>query len=101
MALAPRRGGGGVGGSSSLSTRPEWVGVGSDNSALVADRADGQQSIIRLGATAQDHVNAYLEYERIVGDADGGVMMSEEEYAQFKGEQLSAALFHDRSFARV
>jgi hypothetical protein len=86
MSMVPRRGPGGGGGSSSLAARPEWVGV-SDNSAVVMDR--GNQSMIRMSASAQDHVNAYLEYERIVGDADGGKLLSEEEYAAFKANAIA------------
>lgn len=70
--------------SSSLATRPEWVGNGT---ALVMDRGD--QSMIHLTASAQDHVAAYLEYERIVGDADGGKMFTEEEYAEFKANAIA------------
>jgi len=92
MSLAARRSGAAAGGSSrssAIATRPEWVGVGADQSAMVADRPDGQQSLIRMSATAQDHVNAYLEYERIVGDADGGVLMGEEEYEKFKANAIA------------
>lgn len=33
---------------------------------------------------AARHVQAYLEYEQIVGNADGGKMMSEQEFEEFK-----------------
>ena len=46
--------------------------------------------VIRLNASAQDHVAAYLEYNAIVGNADGGVMMSEAEYAAFKARMIEA-----------
>jgi hypothetical protein len=46
--------------------------------------------MIRMSASAQDHVDAYIEYDRIVGDADGGKMFTEEEYAQFKANAILA-----------
>lgn len=73
--------------SSSVAARPEWVGVGADNSASIMDR--GNQSMLRLSATAGQHVDAYIEYDRIVGDADGGKMFSEEEYAEFKANAIA------------
>lgn len=33
---------------------------------------------------AGKHVDAYIEYHNIVGDYDGGKMMSEKEYEEFK-----------------
>lgn len=33
---------------------------------------------------AAKNVDAYLEYVNIVGDADGGKMMNEREYEEFK-----------------
>jgi hypothetical protein len=48
-----------------------------------------RSSMIHLTASAQDHVNAYLEYDRIVGDADGGKLFSEEEYAVFKANAIA------------
>lgn len=92
MSLA-RRSGAGAGGSTSLVSsagsgalinRPEWVGA---DGVQVLDR--GNQSMIRVSASSQDHVNAYLEYERIVGDADGGKLFSEEEYAEFKANAIA------------
>ena len=35
----------------------------------------------RLGAYEQQSVDAYVEYDRIVGNADGGKMFTEAEYA--------------------
>ena len=91
MSLA-RRSGAGAGstslvrsaGSGALINRPEWVGA---DGVQVLDH--GNQSMIRVSASAQDHVNAYLEYERIVGDADGGKLFSEEEYAEFKANAIA------------
>ena len=36
------------------------------------------------GNNAAKHVQAYFEYKNIVGDADGGVMMSEKEFEDYK-----------------
>ena len=33
---------------------------------------------------AAKHVQAYIEYEQIVGSADGGKMMSEAEFEEYK-----------------
>ena len=33
---------------------------------------------------AAKHIDAYIEYNNIVGDMDGGKMMSEKEYEEFK-----------------
>ena len=79
MSLARRPTVGGTG--AALATRPDWVG-NADQSAFVTDR--GNQSVIHVTASGRDHVEAYLEYERIVGDADGGKLFTEEEYAVFK-----------------
>ncbi len=38
---------------------------------------------MHLHATAQDHVAAYLEYHRIVGDDDGGTPFTDKEYAEY------------------
>lgn len=70
-----------------LAQRPEWVGVGSDGSAFVQDK--GNQSMMHLTATAQEHVAAYLEYDRIVGDADGGKLFTPEEYEAFKANAIA------------
>lgn len=51
----------------------------------------GAVETLRLGASAQNHVNAYLEYVRIVGDADGGKLLSEDEYAEFRLVKAAAA----------
>ena len=45
---------------------------------------------LRIGGDAARHVAAYLEYERIVGDADGGRLLSEAEYAAFKQRAAEA-----------
>lgn len=39
---------------------------------------------IVLDNQASKHIDAYLEYVNIVGDRDGGKMMSEKEYEEFK-----------------
>jgi hypothetical protein len=123
MAMARRGAGGGTG--AALAKRPEWVGV-AGNQAFVQDK--GNQSMIHITASAQDHVNAYLgtlkaqsatsscssssdvitemstdsislrcltslplcsEYDRIVGDADGGKLFSPEEYEEFKANAIA------------
>jgi hypothetical protein len=33
---------------------------------------------------AGKHVDAYVEYNNIVGNADGGVMMSDKEFEEYK-----------------
>jgi|AntRauMFilla1563_2_1112583.scaffolds.fasta_scaffold69263_1 hypothetical protein len=43
-----------------------------------------EHETLRLDTSAQGHVAAYLEYERIVGSADNGVMLSEAQYEAFK-----------------
>ncbi|CAD5125147.1 DgyrCDS13390 [Dimorphilus gyrociliatus] len=40
--------------------------------------------IIRVGAGAQQHVDAYLEYHRIVRDDDGGTPFSEADFERYK-----------------
>ena len=39
---------------------------------------------IVMNGDAAKHVQAYLEYEQIVGNADGGKMLSEKEFEEFK-----------------
>ena len=36
------------------------------------------------------HVDAYIEYNNIVGNADGGKMMSEQEFEEFKNNVKDA-----------
>lgn len=45
---------------------------------------------IVMDGTAARHVNAYIEYNNIVGNADGGNMMSEEEFAAYKDQVREA-----------
>eukprot|EP00959_Pyramimonas_sp_CCMP1952_P037357 781541-Pyramimonas_sp.AAC.2 len=81
--------------------RPEWVGNEVDlpsqeqgavsvNDHLRADlNAQGvAHETVHVSSEAQRHVAAYLEYERIVGSADNGVMLSEEEYEAFKRKAI-------------
>jgi len=37
-----------------------------------------------MDGMGQKHVDAYIEYNNIVGDDDGGVMMSEAEFEAYK-----------------
>ncbi len=37
-----------------------------------------------MNGDAAKHVQAYIEYEQIVGNADGGKMMSEAEFEAYK-----------------
>lgn len=39
---------------------------------------------LHFGGDAAKHVQAYIEYEQIVGNADGGKMMSEKEFEAYK-----------------
>jgi hypothetical protein len=39
---------------------------------------------IRINNAAQQAVAAYIEYDNIVGGADGGKLLSPEEYEEFK-----------------
>ena len=39
---------------------------------------------IVMNNDAAKHVQAYIEYEQIVGNADGGKMMNEKEFEEFK-----------------
>ena len=43
---------------------------------------------LRLGGPAAAHVAAYLEYDRIVGDADGGRLLSDAEFAAFRARAI-------------
>lgn len=43
-----------------------------------------------IGAQAARNVQAYLEYDAIVGNADGGKMMSEKEFEEFKASVREA-----------
>ena len=45
---------------------------------------------IVMDGDASRHVNAYIEYNNIVGNADGGNMMSEEEFAAYKDQVREA-----------
>eukprot|EP00854_Cymbomonas_tetramitiformis_P007570 gene7570-9015_t len=47
---------------------------------------------LRINSEAANHVQAYLEYERIVGHADNGQLLSEEEYAAFRAKAGSWTL---------
>jgi hypothetical protein len=41
---------------------------------------------IMMDGQAAKHIEAYLEYDRIVGNADGGKMMSEAEFEAYKAK---------------
>ena len=43
-----------------------------------------------MTSQAANHVQAYLEYEAIVGGADGGKMMSEKEFEEYKAQVREA-----------
>ena len=43
-----------------------------------------------MGGDAAKHVQAYIEYEQIVGHADGGKMMSEKEFEEYKQQVREA-----------
>ena len=45
---------------------------------------------LHMGGDAAKHVQAYIEYERIVGNADGGKMMSEAEFEAYKNKVREA-----------
>ncbi|XP_007901377.1 protein FAM221A isoform X2 [Callorhinchus milii] len=47
---------------------------------------------ITLGQDAPAAVDAYVEYKRIVGDDDGGILFTPEEYEQYKKEVLPMRL---------
>ena len=79
-----------------MSARPAWVGLGlPEEASAPAFRSDGgssdgvndhlrrelaarggESTTLRLGSEAAASVDAYIEYRRIVGDADGGVLFS-------------------------
>lgn len=42
------------------------------------------ENVIRVNNQAAQHIQAYIEYRNIVGDADNGKMMSEKEYEEYK-----------------
>ena len=41
---------------------------------------------------AAKHVQAYIDYNNVVGKADGGKMMSEQEFEQFKAKKMRQGL---------
>lgn len=43
-----------------------------------------------MDSQAAKHIQAYIEYDRIVGNADGGQMMSEEEFEAYKAQVREA-----------
>ena len=43
-----------------------------------------------MDGQAASHIQAYVEYDRIVGNDDGGKMMSEEEFAAYKDKVREA-----------
>lgn len=45
---------------------------------------------IVFDSQAAKNIDAYIEYCNIVGDADGGKMMSEKEYEEFKDKVREA-----------
>jgi len=45
---------------------------------------------IQISGAAKNHLQAYLEYTSIVGDADDGVLLSEAEYEKFKQKAIEA-----------
>jgi hypothetical protein len=73
-------------------SRPPWAGAEDEGSVTVSDHlrqeyaARGEPSAtLRVAA---DCVEAYLEYERVVGGEDGGVIFTDEEYASFRRAAL-------------
>ena len=62
--------------------RPSWVGADEPaegvNDALREEYAarGGVVDTLRLSSVAAASVDAYVEYRRIVGDADGGMLLS-------------------------
>ena len=48
------------------------------------------------GATVGDHIDSYWEYNRLVGEADNGELLSEKEYTKLK--ELAAKTSHNRLF---
>eukprot|EP01083_Nonionella_stella_P315425 1139333_1 len=45
-------------------------------------------TVIQIDTAAQAHIQAYIEYKNIVGDTDGGKLLSEKEYAKRKKKAL-------------
>jgi len=43
-----------------------------------------------MNGDAAKHVQAYIEYEQIVGSADGGKLMSEKEFEEYKAKVREA-----------
>lgn len=86
--------------------RPPWVGLDDERSATsdaprVATESwhgdsvndhlrrelaarGGESTTLRVSSVAAASVDAYIEYRRIVGDADGGQLFSDEEYARYR-----------------
>eukprot|EP00753_Platysulcus_tardus_P020572 PLAT8233.1.p1 GENE.PLAT8233.1~~PLAT8233.1.p1 ORF type:complete len:471 (+),score=103.19 PLAT8233.1:37-1449(+) len=58
--------------------------------ALQREPRAGDGGGMSFGGAAAAHVRAYFEYRSIVGDADGGELLSEEEYAAFRARALEA-----------
>lgn len=54
---------------------------------------------------AAKHIQAYIDYNNIVGDADGGKLMSEKEFEAFKKNQMQVSAFrileHQESNLRI
>ena len=48
------------------------------------ERQEANGLHLKMGPSAGAHVDAYLEYRRIVGDDDGGVPFTEEQYEKYK-----------------
>ena len=65
-------------------SRPAWVGPMDEVGVTISQPAMGGADWIKIGGNAQKHVDAYLEYHRIVGDADGGQLFTLQEYEDFK-----------------
>ena len=75
-----------------MNSRPAWVGLGltEEEPSALSSGGDGvndhlrrelaarggESTTLRLAATAAASVDAYLEYRRVVGDADGGVLFT-------------------------
>ena len=73
----------------SSGSRPPWVGPEdpSVNDQLRQEYAARGQSTTTLRLAA-DSVEAYLEYERVVGGQDGGELLTDEQYALFRQTAL-------------
>ena len=70
-------------------TRPDWVGPldgDGPGGVSVTQPVTGGSDWVSMGTGAQAHVDAYLEYHRIVGDADGGTLFTPAEYDAFKAK---------------